>query len=149
MKFSIFSKSFRCAHDGVIPNVGVPHPGGRMPPSDQAPRKPIPVESPWTTLRVDDIEPVVVGPGCIRIDLPSPPNVRVWVVDMAPGSQWPIVDFHEAGEAVFVVRGELIEGDQRLGPGSYVAFAPDSRHRSRTETGVRLFGMNPLAPVER
>ncbi|MCP3098649.1 cupin domain-containing protein [Myxococcus sp. K15C18031901] len=71
--------------------------------------------------------------------------MRVWVVDMAPGSRWPSVDVHDTGEAVLVVSGELIEGEQRLGPGSYLFFSPTSQHQPRTEIGVRLFGINPVA----
>jgi len=96
-------------------------------------------------LEVDRVEPVVVGPGCLRRDLPSAGGVRVWVVDMAPGSRWPHTDVHGGnGEEVFVVRGELIEGEQRFGPGTYLRFGGGSSHRPRTLTGVRLFGLNLL-----
>src|ERR1700744_5306756 len=96
-------------------------------------------------LRIDEIAAVEVGSGCIRRDLPSLPNVRAWVVDMAPHSRWPHIDVHDAGEGVFVVSGELIEGDHVYGPGAYLHFAPGSRHQPRTETGVRLFGFNPVS----
>jgi hypothetical protein len=36
-----------------------------------------------------------------------------------------------------VLSGEVIEGDRRHGPGSYVVFAQGTSHRPRTETGVR------------
>ncbi|WAM28183.1 MULTISPECIES: cupin domain-containing protein [Myxococcus] len=116
-----------------------------MPQSDSFPRMQSLVVPPWSSVQIDDIEPVVVGPGCLRRDLPSTRDVRVWVVDMAPGSQWPFVDVHDTGEEVLVVSGELIEGEQRLGPGSYLFFPPESRHQPRTETGVRLFGINLVA----
>ncbi|NBC41360.1 cupin domain-containing protein [Corallococcus exiguus] len=118
---------------------------GRMTRSDSFPRIQSLAVPPWSSVRIDDIEPVVVGPGCLRRDLPGPRDVRVWVVDMAPGSQWPWVDVHDTGEEVLVVSGELIEGEQRLGPGSYLFFPPASRHQPRTETGVRLFGINLVA----
>ncbi|NOJ56878.1 cupin domain-containing protein [Myxococcus xanthus] len=118
---------------------------GRMPQSDSFPRMQRLVVPPWSSVWIDDIEPVVVGSGCLRRDLPSTRDVRVWVVDMAPGSQWPFVDVHDTGEEVLVVSGELIEGEQRLGAGSYLFFPPASRHQPRTETGVRLFGINLVA----
>ncbi|MFY2559472.1 cupin domain-containing protein [Corallococcus terminator] len=116
-----------------------------MPHTERFTRTQTPVVSPWSSVRIDDVEPVVIGPGCLRRDLPSTRDVRVWVVDMAPGSQWPWVDVHDTGEEVFVVSGELIEGEQRLGPGTYLFFPPGSQHQPRTETGVRLFGINLVA----
>lgn len=105
------------------------------------------VERPMlATVRVDDVPAVEVGPGCSRRDLQGTSGVRVWVVDMAPGSRWPSVDVHdETGEEVYVVSGELIEGEQRFGPGTYLFFGPGSSHQPRTETGVRLFGFNLVA----
>lgn len=96
-----------------------------------------------TAIDIDTVPSVTVGPGCLRRDLPSRAGMRVWVVDMAPGAEWPHVDEHGAGgENVFVVSGEMIEGDRRLGPGTYLNFGPNSSHRPRTEKGVRLFGIN-------
>jgi len=95
------------------------------------------------SIRVDEVPPIMVGPGCSRRDLPSEPGLRVWVVDMEPGSTWPVVDEHPDGEYVQVIAGELIEGGQRFGPGTYLFFKPGSSHRPRTERGVRLFGFNP------
>lgn len=92
---------------------------------------------------VDTAPEIQVGPGCVRRDLPSRNGVRIWVVDMAPGSEWPYVDAHDGnGEDIFIVRGDLIEGDRTITAGSFVQFAPHSRHRPRTLTGVRLFGFN-------
>ena len=96
---------------------------------------------------VEAIREVHVGPGCIRRDLPSRNGVRIWVVDMAPGSAWPRVDVHdEKGEDLLVVHGELIEGERTIRAGSFVSFGPHSEHRPRTVTGVRLFGFNLLSP---
>ncbi|HET7591855.1 MAG TPA: cupin domain-containing protein [Rhodanobacteraceae bacterium] len=93
---------------------------------------------------VDDVDPVVVGPGCLRRDLPGPEGLRVWMVEMAPGSVWPTIDEHDTGETVYVAAGELIEDDRSCGAGTYLYFRPGSRHRPRTEKGARLFGINPL-----
>jgi len=93
-------------------------------------------------VRVDDVAAVQIGPGCTRRDLPSNPGVRVWLVEMAPGSEWPSVDHHDTGEEFYVVSGEVIEGESRYGAGTYVSFAPGSHHRPRTESGVRLLGLN-------
>lgn len=95
---------------------------------------------------VDAVPEVHVRLGCVRRDLPSRSGVRIWVVDIAPGGEWPYVDVHDGnGEDIFVVRGELIEGDRTITAGSFVRFAPHSRHRPRTLTGVRLFGFNLLS----
>jgi mannose-6-phosphate isomerase-like protein (cupin superfamily) len=86
-----------------------------------------------------------VGTGSTRRDLPAPPGVRVWVVDISPGTQWPHVDHHDTGEGYYVVSGEVIEGEHRYPAGTCVSFAPGSHHRPRTERGARLFGFNPVA----
>jgi len=95
-------------------------------------------------VHIDAVPSLTVGPGCSRCDLPAPAGVRAWIVDMAPGSEWPQVDHHPAGEGFYVVSGEVIEGDRRHGPGTWVAFAPGTAHRPRTEAGVRLLGFNPV-----
>ncbi|UNK79103.1 cupin domain-containing protein [Sphingopyxis granuli] len=98
-----------------------------------------------TPVSFESCEAIAIGPGCTRRDLPSRPGVRVWIVEIAPGSEWPRVDRHgEGGEDVFVLDGEVIEGDERFGVGTYLHFDPDSQHRPRTETGVRLIGFNLL-----
>jgi anti-sigma factor ChrR (cupin superfamily) len=92
---------------------------------------------------VDDVPALVVGPGCTRRDLPSGDRVRAWIVDIAAGAQWPWVDRHDVhGEEVYIVSGELIEGDRRYGAGHFLTFGPHSSHHPRTDTGVRLFGIN-------
>lgn len=102
----------------------------------------------FVAVNPNDVSPVEVGPGCLRRDLPSSDGVRVWIVDMEPGSQWPYEDVHDVtGEQVLIMSGEMIEGDRRLGPGTYLNFGPNSRHQPRTETGVRLFGIN-VRPVD-
>lgn len=98
-----------------------------------------------THLNPDDIQPVKIGPGCWRRDVPTLGPVRAWFVDIEAGAQWPHVDQHGAfGESVFVISGQMIEGEDCYGPGSYLFFHADSRHQPRSETGVRLFGFNPL-----
>lgn len=93
-------------------------------------------------VQVDAVPVIAIGAGCTRRDLPSNAGVRVWVVDMAPGNEWPVVDHHDAGEEFYVLAGEVIEGDARYAAGTYVTFAPGSSHRPRTDVGVRLFGLN-------
>lgn len=92
---------------------------------------------------VDGVPPVELGPGVHVRALPGAPGIRTWVVDLAPGAEWPALDVHETwGEAYFVVSGDIVEGDRTHGPGTYVAFGPKTSHRPRTETGARVFGFN-------
>jgi hypothetical protein len=103
------------------------------------------IEPTFSAVDIDSVTPLEIGEGCYRRDLPSRNGVRIWIVDMEPGAEWPHVDLHDqSGEDVFVFSGELIEGERRLGAGSFLAFSPFSKHRPRTETGVRLFGINLL-----
>lgn len=96
-------------------------------------------------IAIDDVTPIIVGPGCTRRDLPTCGKLRTWVVDIAPGAQWPHVDQHDIyGEQVFIISGEMIDGDHVFKPGDYVCFGPNSSHQPRSETGVRLYGMNAL-----
>jgi hypothetical protein len=101
----------------------------------------------FDALHIDDIPPTQIGPGCYRRDLPSTPGVRVWVVDIDPGCEWPHIDQHDAmGEEVYVVSGAVIEGLRIFGAGTYLLFKPNSSHRPRSVIGARLFGFN-LTPM--
>ncbi|HEX6419128.1 MAG TPA: cupin domain-containing protein [Acidimicrobiales bacterium] len=95
-----------------------------------------------TVVHVDDIEPVEVAPGILRRPLPETAGARGWVIDFAPGTEWPAVDHHEGEERYFVLGGEVIEGDVRHGAGTYVVFGAGTSHRPRTEVGARLLGIN-------
>ncbi|GAA3148692.1 cupin domain-containing protein [Nonomuraea roseoviolacea] len=106
------------------------------PPEQVLPGQTLPID-------VDAVPGVELGPGVHVRMLPGMPGIRTWVVDLKPGAEWPELDVHETyGEAYFVVRGELIEGERPHGPGTYVAFGPNTSHRPRSETGVRAFGFN-------
>ncbi|WP_419999863.1 cupin domain-containing protein [Streptomyces boninensis] len=92
---------------------------------------------------VDALPATELAPGIKVRMLPGMPGIRTWVIDLAPGAEWPETDVHETyGEAYFVVEGEIIEGDRTHGPGTYVAMGDRTSHRPRTETGVRAFGFN-------
>lgn len=96
-------------------------------------------------LRPEEQPRLLIGDGCYRRDLPSASGIRVWVVEMDPGSEWPHVDDHPTGEDYYVLEGEVIEGERRYASGTYVHFARGSSHQPRTESGVRLLGINVVA----
>ncbi|RLU83611.1 anti-sigma factor [Streptomyces griseocarneus] len=98
-----------------------------------------------TVVRVEEVAPAAVGPGIVRRRLPATEYARGWLIDLAPGSEWPEADVHATEERYYVMEGEVIEGDERHGPGTYVVFAPGSSHRPRTETGARLLGTTMTA----
>ncbi len=91
----------------------------------------------FTATRVDDVESSDVAPGIVRRALPDG-DVIARVFDMAPGVVWPVVDHHSADEFIYVVSGELIEGDHAFGPGAYLHYGPGSSHRPRTDEGCRI-----------
>ncbi|MFI7111434.1 cupin domain-containing protein [Nonomuraea sp. NPDC050227] len=97
-------------------------------------------------LHVDEVEAVEVVPGIVRRRLPATERARGWMYDFAPGAEWPEVDVHDGEERYYVISGEFIDRGHRLGPGSYVVFAPGSTHRPRTETGARMLGISILTP---
>ncbi|MFF2077922.1 cupin domain-containing protein [Kitasatospora sp. NPDC058162] len=94
-----------------------------------------------TALLAQEVDPVEVGPGIVRRRLTATDHARAWLIDFAPGSRWPEVDVHHTEERYYVLSGEVIEGAERHPAGSYVVFAPGSRHRPRTETGARILGI--------
>lgn len=97
-----------------------------------------------TAVQVDEVTPAEVAPGIVRRSLPRTAYLRGWLIDFAPGTEWPEVDAHDTEERYYVLSGEVIEGAERHGPGSYVVFAPGSRHRPRSETGARMLGITVL-----
>lgn len=97
-----------------------------------------------TAVLVDEITPIEVAPGIVRRKLPMSEYAHSWLIDFAPGTQWPEIDLHTVEERYFVLSGEVIEGEERHGPGTYVVFAPGSSHRPRTETGARMLGITVL-----
>jgi hypothetical protein len=95
-------------------------------------------------VQVDDVAPVEVAAGIMRRPLTQTQYARGWLIDFAPGTEWPEVDVHATEERYYIVSGEVIEAEERHGPGTYVVFAPGSRHRPRTETGARMLGITIL-----
>ncbi|MDQ3716937.1 MAG: cupin domain-containing protein [Actinomycetota bacterium] len=89
-----------------------------------------------TTL-IDDVEPSEVAVGITRRGLPSG-QVVARVFDMAPDTVWPVVDHHTSDEFIYVVSGELIEGDTRHSAGSYLHYEAGTSHQPSTQVGVRI-----------
>jgi quercetin dioxygenase-like cupin family protein len=93
-------------------------------------------------VHVDDIAPAEVAAGIVRRRLPATDFARGWLIDFAPGTEWPEVDHHHAEERYFVISGEIIDNDRCYRAGTYVVFAPGSSHRPRSETGARIIGIS-------
>lgn len=97
---------------------------------------------PSQSVDAEALPPMLLGSGCVRRALPAPPGARAWLVDMAPGSEWPWIDRAETGEAYFVLQGEVIDDEVRHPAGTQVVISPGGRHRPRSETGARLVGFH-------
>ncbi|MGI5471514.1 cupin domain-containing protein [Streptomyces sp. CA-132043] len=97
-----------------------------------------------TAVRVDGVDPVEIGPGVTARRLPRTAYSRGWLLDFAPGSQFPVIDEHATEERYYVLSGEIIEGDERHPAGTYVVFAPGSRHQPRTDVGAQIIGYTVL-----
>jgi gamma-glutamylcyclotransferase (GGCT)/AIG2-like uncharacterized protein YtfP len=132
------------AHVYVLREAGRRAHGGRLPAMHRG-HSMNAIHGEMLALAAADVPAIEVGPGCRRRDLPSAAGVRAWIVEMDPGSQWPHVDQHPTGEDVYVLEGEMIEGEQHYPAGSYLHFLPGSSHQPRTRTGLRLFGFNTVA----
>jgi ChrR Cupin-like domain len=94
--------------------------------------------------QIEKVEPAEVAPGIVRRRLTATDHARGWLTDFAPGTPWPEVDIHEGEERYLVLDGEILDGDEQHGPGTYVTFLRGSRHRPRTETGARVIGISLL-----
>lgn len=93
-------------------------------------------------LLTDQLPAVEVAPGIQRRNLTRTPHAGGWIIDFAPGTQWPDVDHHAGEERYFVLEGEVLEGHRVHGPGAYIVFGSGSSHQPRTETGARMLGIS-------
>jgi anti-sigma factor ChrR (cupin superfamily) len=91
---------------------------------------------------IDDIEGVEVAPGVVRRSLYSSERLTAWVIDFAPGSEWPSVDEHANEERYVVLEGSIDEAAGTAHTGDYVSFGAGSSHRPRSSTGARILGHN-------
>lgn len=94
------------------------------------------------SVHVDEIEVLEVAPGILRRSFTTTDQARAWLIDFAPGTQWPAVDFHDSEERYYVLSGEIVEGGRRFPAGTYVTFDAGSSHRPASETGARMLGIN-------
>jgi mannose-6-phosphate isomerase-like protein (cupin superfamily) len=97
----------------------------------------------WPTV-VDTatVEGVTVADGIVRRSLLSTDHASGWLIEFAPGTQWPAVDHHDTEERYFVLSGEVIDGQETYPAGSYVVFPAGSHHQPRTEVGASMLGIN-------
>jgi ChrR Cupin-like domain len=127
---------------------GVPTPrlGGRADHINEDPAAPIENGDLLQTVVLDHVPPEELQRGITKRRLPSSGEVVMRVFDMAPGIRWPEVDLHDRDELIYVVSGELIEGDQCYPAGTYLHYKAGSRHQPRTEMGVRILVAGPAHP---
>ena len=106
---------------------------------------PLAADAGLLALALDAVPAEIAGFGCVRRPLPAPTGARVWLLELAPGGQWPADRSRDTGEACLVLDGELVEGDRRHGPGTWLLFRPGSRQRPHSDTGARLLGFHLTA----
>ncbi|MET9361504.1 cupin domain-containing protein [Streptomyces sp. NPDC006632] len=97
-------------------------------------------------LDVAQVAPREVAPGVVSRRLTRTDHARGWLIDFAPGSEWPEVDVHTEEERYYVISGEIIDGDGVFGAGSYVVFDAGTSHRPRSVTGARMLGVSIRVP---
>lgn len=95
-------------------------------------------------VHIDDAAVTDVAPGIVRRTLAETEFARGWLIEFAPGTQWPHVDHHDTEERYYVLRGAIIEGDRTHPEGSYVTFPAGSSHQPRTESGATILGINQV-----
>ena len=96
-------------------------------------------------MNVDDLEPRWIEGGLtVRTIWSGGNGVRILAVDWPPGGQWPGLDVHQPGpEVVYVVSGDLIDGDAVLSPGDAAVYPAGSSHSPRSDSGCRLIVFYP------
>ena len=95
-----------------------------------------------TAVVIDDLLADELKDGIVRRRLPGG-AVSARVFDIPPGVQWPEIDHHAIDESIYVIHGELIEGERHFPAGSFLHYPPGTSHQPRTESGVRIlvFGL--------
>lgn len=80
------------------------------------------------------------APGRERFSLYDEPNnpEKIYLSRLAPGTQVQN-HTHDGGEEVFVISGELRDGDGRYSAGSWMRFPDGSSHAPWTDTGCVLY----------
>lgn len=95
-----------------------------------------------TVVDTETAERRTVTDGIVRRDLQETDYARGWIIDFAPGTQWPAIDHHDSEERYFVLSGEVVDGDEVYPAGSYVVFPAGSQHQPRSEVGATMLGIN-------
>jgi hypothetical protein len=90
---------------------------------------------------VEAVEPMPIASGVLRRHLPAAPGAQAWWIDLAPDAVWPGAGPEDTGATCLVLDGEVIDGDLRHSAGTVLVFAPGGRPPLRSDTGVRLFGV--------
>ncbi|GAB3196966.1 anti-sigma factor ChrR (cupin superfamily) [Pontibacter aydingkolensis] len=86
-----------------------------------------------------------VTEGVEMLVLRAEPGENRVLLRLAPGRAYPVHD-HAVAEEVFILEGIYVDADadkeKQYGPGSYLYYAPGSRHKATTTSGCTFLVMN-------
>lgn len=104
---------------------------------------PVPLSAPnasYVAIREQDLnwQPFVPGVTVAIVHIDEVKRERVGFLRAEPGVHYPF-HRHAAVEEIFMLKGDLVIGDQVYGAGDYIRSAPNSTHAPYTNSGCHFF----------